>query len=367
MSLPVKVYSDLLESLYATTLDESRWQTFLVDLCSATQSIIAFLVRNDNAMGSRMLASGGSPAPEGVEDYDTTNPVRVAFMRRPRTGVVEVEDFLPHSQLIATDYYSLMAASGVSYGTCVVPTLSMRRYDLISVWRGSDRPRLEPDLTELLNLLLPHIQNTLRIQQALGVFQDRAQIADAILDASTTASFLLSASGRLLYMNKAGATLCSDRDGVMERNGHLVPARPERRTEWAAQVSAASSSRRHPGGALMLARSGKSPLQVLVSPFRADTSKRTGRVLVLATEPDRPMQFPDTVLRQLYGLTAAETEVANGLLTGFAPEAIATIRGVSVGTVRTQIKSLFLKTSTRRQSDLLRLLHTLPQANGAAD
>ena len=364
MSLPVKAYSDLLEGLYAATLDEAQWQTFLSDLCEATRSLIAFLVRNDNGMGSRMLASGGSTAPEGVEDYDDSNPVREAFMRKPRTGVVEVEDFLPHSQLVASDYYPLMAASGVSYGTCIVPTLSMRRYELISLWRGSDRPRLEPDLMELLTMLLPHIQNALKIQQALGVFQDRAQTAESMLDASPTASFLLSASGRVLHMNKAAQQLAIDRDRLLERGGRILPSRLERKAEWIDLIGAAAGNRDHSGGAMMLERGpGKRPLQVLVSPFHSDKRKQSGRVLVLATEPDRPVHFPDTVLRQLYGVTAAETEVANGLLTGFAPEGIADIRGVSVGTVRSQIKSLLSKTNTRRQADLLRLLHTLPQAH----
>ena len=364
MPLPLKVYSDLLETLYAATMDESQWRVFLSQLCEATGSVIAFLVRNDVSMGSRMLASGGSDAPEGVEEYDDTNPVRDAFMRRPRTGVVEVEDFLPHEQLAATEYYLLMAANGAHYGTCIVPSFSMRRYELIALWRGTDRPRLEPDLSELLTMLFPHIQNVLRIQQALGTFQDRAKTAESILNASRTASFLLSPSGRVVHMNSAAQQLAVTRDGFIERGGRISPARVERKSEWSDLIAAAASAPDHPGGAMMLERApGKRPLQVLVSPFHADHSRRPGRVLVLATEPDRPLSFPDTVLRQLYGLTAAETEVANGLLTGYAPEAIAGLRNVSVGTVRSQIKSLLSKTGTRRQADLLRLLHTLPQAH----
>ena len=362
MSLPLKVYSDLLEHLYAATLDESQWRVFLSRLCQATGSVIGFLVRNDVGMGSRMLATGGSEAPQGVEVYDDTNPVRDAFMRQPRTGVIEVEDFLPHAELAATEYYPFMASGGAYYGTCIVPTVSMRRYELIALWRGPDRPRLEPDLTELLNMLFPHIQNALRIQQALGVFQDRAQNAESVLDASPTASFLLNASGRVIHMNCAAQQLTLARDGFMERGGRIGPSRTESKAEWSELIAAVSSRRDHPGGAMMLKRTpGKRPLQVLVSPFQSPQQRHTGRVLVLATEPDRSAQYPDTVLRQLYGLTAAETEVANGLLTGFAPDAIAGLRGVSVGTVRSQVKSLLAKTGTRRQADLLRLLHTLPQ------
>jgi DNA-binding CsgD family transcriptional regulator len=71
------------------------------------------------------------------------------------------------------------------------------------------------------------------------------------------------------------------------------------------------------------------------------------------------------MLQQLYGFTPAETEIANGLATGFSPEGIASIRGASVETVRSQIKSLLLKTDTRRQIDLVRLLCRLPDSPAA--
>jgi DNA-binding NarL/FixJ family response regulator len=76
-------------------------------------------------------------------------------------------------------------------------------------------------------------------------------------------------------------------------------------------------------------------LQVFVTPLRLSDPNRSGvRALVMATDPDKTVVFPDTILRQLYGLTPAETEVANGLLTGFSVEEIARVRRVSISTVR---------------------------------
>jgi DNA-binding CsgD family transcriptional regulator len=47
---------------------------------------------------------------------------------------------------------------------------------------------------------------------------------------------------------------------------------------------------------------------------------------------------------------------------GYSLEEIASLRKVSVGTVRNQLKAMLSKTGTSRQSDLIRLLMTLPQA-----
>jgi DNA-binding CsgD family transcriptional regulator len=129
-------------------------------------------------------------------------------------------------------------------------------------------------------------------------------------------------------------------------------------------VAACANADSHsPGGALTLARGQRRrPLQVFVTPLRLSDPNRSGvRALVMATDPDKTVVFPDTILRQLYGLTPAETEVANGLLTGFSVEEIARVRRVSISTVRSQLSSLLSKTGVKGQNDLMRLLATLPQ------
>lgn len=107
---------------------------------------------------------------------------------------------------------------------------------------------------------------------------------------------------------------------------------------------------------------GRQPLQLLATPLPQTHRSSSGAdLLLLVTDPQRSSSFPDSVLRALYGLTPAETEVANGLLMGYSIEEIASLRHVRLGTVRIQMKSLFSKTGTCRQGELLRLLMTLPQ------
>ena len=87
---------------------------------------------------------------------------------------------------------------------------------------------------------------------------------------------------------------------------------------------------------LALGRSSpKRPLQVLITTVRMIAKYRASvRVLILATDPDRTVHFPDAILRHTYGLTPAETEIANALLTGFSLEEIAQLRKVSIAKVK---------------------------------
>jgi DNA-binding CsgD family transcriptional regulator len=65
------------------------------------------------------------------------------------------------------------------------------------------------------------------------------------------------------------------------------------------------------------------------------------------------------VLADTFGLTVAETEVALALAAGSSRETIAATRNVSPETLRAQLKSLYLKTGCRRETELALLVTTL--------
>src|SRR5215813_3926509 len=62
------------------------------------------------------------------------------------------------------------------------------------------------------------------------------------------------------------------------------------------------------------------------------------------------------ILCEAFSLTPAEAKVASLIAAGSSPEDIATDLKVSRETVRNQIKSIFAKTNTHRQSELAALI-----------
>lgn len=67
-------------------------------------------------------------------------------------------------------------------------------------------------------------------------------------------------------------------------------------------------------------------------------------------------------MRQLLGLTPAETRVALALLAGNSARAVASHLQISENTVKTHIKGIYAKAGVRRLTDLLRLLFALHDA-----
>ncbi|WP_233890123.1 helix-turn-helix transcriptional regulator [Paraburkholderia flagellata] len=107
--------------------------------------------------------------------------------------------------------------------------------------------------------------------------------------------------------------------------------------------------------------SRKRAWQVLVTPAHRGTSwaTLTGRheaAVVLVIDPEAEEASVSEVLQALYGLTPAETRVAVTIGRGQGLIATADELGVCLSTARTHLRQVFVKTDTRRQAELVRLL-----------
>jgi DNA-binding CsgD family transcriptional regulator len=126
------------------------------------------------------------------------------------------------------------------------------------------------------------------------------------------------------------------------------------------------------GKALRLARpSGRSEYQVVVLPLpqRCQPADASGVVAVLfVTDPERSHSPIDHLVADLFGLTEAEVRLVMQLLGGSTLTDAAETLGLSRNTVHSQLASVFRKTGTSRQSDLVRVvLRALAPVRGPDD
>ena len=104
------------------------------------------------------------------------------------------------------------------------------------------------------------------------------------------------------------------------------------------------------------------PTIVDVFSFPSRCNTLTGiapRVLVVVRGPRGAAARRAAILSAAYGLTPAEAEIALQLADGKPPDVIATGRGVAVGTVRAQTKTILAKIGVRRQLELAARLNQL--------
>lgn len=94
-------------------------------------------------------------------------------------------------------------------------------------------------------------------------------------------------------------------------------------------------------------------IDILSLPRKAFSFGFAPQVLVVVRGSDRHDAPLLLALQQGFGLTEGEGKVAIQLAKGRKPEMIASDRGVSIGTVRTQIKSIYEKMGIHHQGELV--------------
>jgi len=94
-------------------------------------------------------------------------------------------------------------------------------------------------------------------------------------------------------------------------------------------------------------------------PPRPFSTGRLPHAILVARQPGRDRAGVAGFLAALYGLTAAEADVAMRLYEGKSRETIAGDRSVSIETLRGQIKSIYAKTATGGEAGLIRLLSAI--------
>lgn len=101
-------------------------------------------------------------------------------------------------------------------------------------------------------------------------------------------------------------------------------------------------------------------LLLSVSPLPAILHDGPGRALItLRSETDTLGPAPE-MLVALFGLTAAEADLAWSLAQNESLNTIGVRRGVSENTIRSQLAHVFAKTRTANQRELVRLLSMVP-------
>jgi DNA-binding CsgD family transcriptional regulator len=174
--------------------------------------------------------------------------------------------------------------------------------------------------------------------------------------------FVVDADGRLRQANPTGQALLCGAGPLRLSAGRLTAAAPDiaRRLEGLIRQATSDDPAARASGSLALrSPSHHAPLSVSVIPTSRQTHSMfdpSRSAIVCVTDPEARLSLSELTLRDLYGLTPAETRVAIALFEGDDPPAAAERLKLSVATVRTHLAHIFDKTEAHSQAELSRVL-----------
>lgn len=193
-----------------------------------------------------------------------------------------------------------------------------------------------------------------------GEARDWAEEWAEALEATGRAVLALDSAGRVAVQSPGAEALLGGR--VQLSDGHLAIAEPAAQRGLSSLVAAAL---RHdparPGPLpppLIMRRASGRFLHIDVWPIAGSAGGRIS-VLLLLRETEGDAALRGELLRERFGLTRAEARLALAIADGAGLGAAAERLGIQMSTARAHLKSVFLKTGTHRQAELVALLARL--------
>lgn len=350
---------DLVDLVYASLLGETGWNDFLDRLSQRLpggKTVFFFhdVVRN---RGTLSLSSGlGDDALAAYgRHYSKINPWMAKASARPVGLGVVSEQMLGRAELVRTEFYSdFMRSIGAEAAVGVTIVRESGRSLLLSTLTDRADPHENMAAAETLSRLAPHLKRAFRYYQT-GPFQKALSDAGDFLFEETDIGLVIVGDGLTIKSISATAQRQIEQgEGIgISPTGRLMLADPE-----AARVLQQMVDRLAEGPRVhshVTATSGKPRKVTLVKlskdPMSVFFEGPTVAILIEPAQGSRPVDL--TRIAASLNLTPAEIRVALALDRGISLREAAIELGIAEGTARQQLKSIFRKTGTSRQSELI--------------
>jgi DNA-binding CsgD family transcriptional regulator/PAS domain-containing protein len=281
-----------------------------------------------------------------------------------RRGAASEFDYITAEEIGRHPYYQeWLAGHGLRWFALVKVSFGEDLWAL-SIQRSIAQGPFSPDEVNRLARLSPSLAAAGALARALGFA--RAEAALAAFEVSGLAVALIDRLGAVIRLNAAAERLLGPHlkivRGRIASSDHDATAALDRALHallWA-------SGRRALAPPVLLPRPEKRPLLAYaVRPpgICADALVACQAVVVFVDPEARPLPR-EAHLRSALGLSAAEARLAAKLAAGDTLKTAAEVLGISRETARVQLKSVFAKTDTYRQAELVALIDGLREPNG---
>ena len=210
------------------------------------------------------------------------------------------------------------------------------------------------------DVLEPIAEVAVRMARIISIAEkvSRAEAENEILtlDRAGCAAMLIDKRGRVVRFNRRAEALFCNEFGI--RNGRLWTAANsslERLDRFMAEIEQAKPTAGPLPAPVIIARRGTPWLLIEAMPVTSASNDifEGCRAVLVVSDLSRPSITNAALLSLEFGLTGAEARLAAAICEGHDLNAAAATFGVSRQTLRSQLKTVFAKTGSRRQAELV--------------
>lgn len=350
-----KQYDEIINLCYECILDNTAWPVLLNKILAATgrqQGVLTLWGDGPDPQASSIFQCDPATI-TAFNDYYCRIDLTREYMDRKPNAIWYHDHEKISSSIIHTHpfYQDFLRPFGYANLSCLkISGTDGDAGSYLTLLRNIDARAPSSVEQQLLQRLAPHLLRAGRLSAKLQTLTREIQQRDTLLDNSPTPAWLIDPDGRLIYCNRAA-------EDVLRSLPQLLTIKEQQiiSPRHGPQLQGLLKRAMDPGHAGILPLEAHRQLLLLpLSPRDAHSLLRHPLVMMtLLQKPSAP------ILAQLFQLTPAEHRLATLLAQGLRPDECADTLCVSINTVRSQLRMLFSKTGTSRQSDLIALIHRL--------
>ena len=357
----------LLERLYDADFSEACFEPFMQELGKRLDSHVLALHTHDVSRGVTTIVNGVGVDSDLLARWEDVANDNVWFQRGAtqllNEGTSDDEHLTTRSELHRTRFHAdFLRVADLEHGMGMfLGADTDQSLVVLTINRSGRRGCFNDSERELAKALLPHLRNAYALHSRFRGLRTREHAYRSALDRLEQPVFLVSRQGTVLFANEYARQVDASGCCLQRRQGKPIAIHPPDDPLLQSTLARAAAGETA-GGSLTLPlhdRAGRISALLTVCPTPppvfADLSQGDVAVAIFV-RPLQSKQVPEDV-QAAFGLTPAEFRLARTLADGCTLDEASARLGISKNTVRTQLRGLFEKTGTHRQSELVALLH----------
>jgi DNA-binding CsgD family transcriptional regulator len=382
MDLSIERYEAIVHLLYDAVAEPSGWSDFFTSLGNAIDANCIHMLAIDKKHGSLSYSNGFNLPTEGelayIQRYASIDPrMTVVQQLDPGKWLHCHERF--DDDFVARDpfYQDFLIPIGRRYVSGCKLVDDQNVCVIFSVLRGvGENPLGSPEI-HFLDKLILHLTRAVRMQIQNYTFSTKALVGHALVNKLRQPVMLLTTDCSVVLANEAAARLLSSTSLVNITDGslHLPPRYQAQFREECARLEGLARRENKVSDEIstyhsmtVTSRSGTGHTDetlyafftLLVPPKVSGAFGLRPLVLLLFYHPESAPPVDSDLLGAAFNLTPIEGRVSHLLAEGLSPKEAASRLGIQYDTVRKHLQSVYRKTATNRQSELMKLMLHLP-------
>lgn len=361
--------SAIIGMIYDAALDAELWPVALEGVANFVGGAAAMMFWQDALIAKGQRYSSWGDDPEYTKSYFgkyiALNPLRSIQHLIPVGRIIAISGLIGRREMQKGPFYEeWMRPQGYVDNVLTNLDRSSTSYASFAVARHERNGFVDALARRKMSLLAPHVRRAVLIGKLGDLRKNETDAWARLIDGIGASIFLIDARARVVQRNKFADAMLSEADVVALADGHLFSLDRQLTKDFRDFQSLAALGDARIGvegiALPLLGRSGRDyvvhflPLRPAAMRPGFDDPRADAAVFIRRAEVD--MRSGLQVLARRYDFTPREADVLQAIVGVRGIPQVSVLLGISTRTAKAHLHSVFAKTGTDRQADLIKLV-----------